>query len=105
MSISLFKHLPVPGRLTKSTVDAKYEPTVFVGIASYRDDECHETIESLFEAAQIPDNVFVGAYQQHSENDTNCTDFSTRCHEDQNHPVCSRRHHIKVKNTDWMNAR
>lgn len=43
--------------------------TIFVSIASYRDDECNLTIKRLFEKAKYPHNIFVGLCQQNSYND------------------------------------
>jgi len=40
------------------------EGTIFVSVASYRDDECSTTIRDLFEKAANPDRVFVGAVEQ-----------------------------------------
>lgn len=45
--------------------------TIFVSIASYRDVECSDTIESLFSNAEYPGNVFVGICEQNkSDNDS-----------------------------------
>jgi [Skp1-protein]-hydroxyproline N-acetylglucosaminyltransferase len=38
--------------------------TIFVSIASYRDDVCSTTVESLYSMADNPQNVFVGLCQQ-----------------------------------------
>ena len=38
--------------------------TIFVAVASYRDEICHETIGSLFKNAAFPDRVVVGLVQQ-----------------------------------------
>ena len=37
---------------------------IFVSIASYRDDECKDTVYEMFERARYPDNVAVGVVQQ-----------------------------------------
>ena len=36
------------------------QPTIFVSVASYRDDECSATIANLFKKATFPHRVFVG---------------------------------------------
>lgn len=50
--------------------------TIFVSVASYRDDECISTLEHLFHNADNPQNIYVGICQQNdmSENstDTEC---------------------------------
>ena len=46
---------------------------IFVSIASYRDDVCISTINSLYENAKYPDKVFVGICQQNYEDiDMDC---------------------------------
>ena len=49
------------------------ENTIFVSIASYRDDECKKTIKSLFDNAKYKNNCFVGICQQNNHNiDEDC---------------------------------
>lgn len=40
------------------------EKTIFVSIASYRDDRCSDTLKSLFQKAEFPQRVFVGLCEQ-----------------------------------------
>ncbi len=47
--------------------------TIFVSIASYRDKECSKTLETLFNNASIPQNVFIGICEQNSD------DLSEKC--------------------------
>jgi hypothetical protein len=47
--------------------------TIFISIASYRDDECQKTINSLFENAKYKNNCFVGICQQNNfDTDDDC---------------------------------
>lgn len=46
--------------------------SIFVSIASYRDDVCHDTLLSLFKKAQKPENIYVGICQQNKEDDNDC---------------------------------
>jgi len=46
--------------------------TIFVSIASYRDEVCNSTLKSLFSMADKPDRVFVGICQQNKEGDGEC---------------------------------
>jgi [Skp1-protein]-hydroxyproline N-acetylglucosaminyltransferase len=46
--------------------------TIFVSIASYRDDVCTTTIDSLYSMADKKENVFVGICQQNSPGDPGC---------------------------------
>lgn len=49
--------------------------TIFVSIASYRDDVCNSTLHSLFTMAENPTNVFVGICQQNKQDeDKDCLD-------------------------------
>jgi len=41
-------------------------PTIFLSIASYRDDECAATLQSLFETADHPERLTVGVCEQNS---------------------------------------
>ena len=43
--------------------------TIFVSIASYRDDVCNSTLKSLYEMSKYPENVFVGICQQNKEDE------------------------------------
>jgi predicted 2-oxoglutarate/Fe(II)-dependent dioxygenase YbiX len=45
------------------------EDRIFVQIASYRDPECRETIDSLYEQARWPERVYVAVCWQHLEGD------------------------------------
>ena len=40
--------------------------TIFVSIASYRDNVCTKTVQSLYEMADNPNKVFVGLCQQNN---------------------------------------
>ena len=47
--------------------------TIFVSIASYRDNECQKTLKSLFDNAKYKHNCFVGICQQNNYNiDDDC---------------------------------
>ena len=46
--------------------------TIFVSVASYRDDECKQTIIGMYKNAQVPQNVYVGICQQNKEKDEDC---------------------------------
>ena len=40
---------------------------IFISVASYRDDECSDTLKSIFEQAAMPENIVVGICQQNKE--------------------------------------
>lgn len=48
--------------------------TIFVSIASYRDDECNSTLSSIYENAANPANIFVGIVQQNDPTSLNSND-------------------------------
>jgi hypothetical protein len=48
--------------------------TIFVSIASYRDAQCPETIESIYTNAKYPTRVYLGICQQNKEEDIPCID-------------------------------
>jgi hypothetical protein len=46
--------------------------TIFVSVASYRDEVCISTLQSMFSMADKPDRVFAGVCQQNKEGDGEC---------------------------------
>jgi len=51
--------------------------SIFVSVASYRDNRCLKTIKSLFEMAKQPDRVFVGICEQNTmDTDESCVTWS-----------------------------
>jgi len=72
---------------------------IFVSVASYRDDECRDTVADLFEFAKFPERIVVGVCQQNKEQEEDCFD---RC------PECKKRKErkqIKVINFDSSDAK
>ena len=49
-------------------------PTIFVSVASYRDVECHATIQDLFQQAAAPHNIYVGVTEQNKTLAEGCVD-------------------------------
>lgn len=45
---------------------------IFVSIASYRDDECSKTLQSLFDNAKIWNRCYIGICQQNNKIDEDC---------------------------------
>jgi hypothetical protein len=57
----------------KSPVKIDTKPNkIFVSIASYRDDECQQTLKSIFDNADNPFNIIVGTCQQNKEDTEKC---------------------------------
>ncbi len=51
--------------------------TIFVSIASFRDLNCMKTLQSVFNKADHPENIFVGVVQQNAEQDPDCYTVGT----------------------------
>jgi hypothetical protein len=59
--------------LVPYTVTTKYPlipDAIFVSVASYRDDECKDTIASIYENASEPDKIYVGICEQNKDDAT-----------------------------------
>lgn len=54
---------PVTGSSVRGTACPISQRTIYVGIASYRDYQCRETLESAFQRAEYPNRVRVGTLQ------------------------------------------
>jgi [Skp1-protein]-hydroxyproline N-acetylglucosaminyltransferase len=86
------------------------QDTIFVSIASYRDNACLTTVDSIFRNAAYPKRIFVGICQQNSKNEhdvRNAQTFSTyqdnisvkrMPHVDAKGPVLARYHCSKLYN-------
>ena len=50
--------------------------TIFVSVASYRDDDCSTTLKNMFDNARFPERIFAGVCQQNKEGEAkeNCVD-------------------------------
>jgi hypothetical protein len=46
--------------------------TIFISVASYRDDECPNTLNSIYTNAKYPKRIFVGICQQNHISDIDC---------------------------------
>lgn len=53
--------------------------TIFVSVASYRDDECHDTVFELFSKANNPDRIYVGVVQQNKKKEEDCFIKCSEC--------------------------
>lgn len=52
--------------------------TIFISVASYRDSECTNTVNSIFEQAKYPERIFVGICQQNNKKDPDCSDVKQK---------------------------
>lgn len=84
-----FRHTPESVARWRTTAQAQgqgREPppppgSIFVSVASYRDDECKDTVTELFDLAQFPEKVFVGVVQQNKpgKGKEDCFDRCRKC--------------------------
>jgi len=56
----------------ENQIQNNYKPnTIFVSIASYRDSECSDTIESIYSNAKNPENIYIGICEQNNYDNSN----------------------------------
>lgn len=48
----------------RTLFEVRDDDSIFVSIASYRDENCPKTLEEMYSKASRPDNLFVGLVQQ-----------------------------------------
>ena len=72
-------------------------PTIFIGIASYRDPWCWKSVHTAFTRARYPERIFIGVVQQNAEGDPECITPQVPCDEDPTQVLCKYVDHIKVK--------
>jgi len=64
-------------------------PTIFVAIASYRDFQCRQTIESIFTRATHPERIRVAVVDQFDkEADVSCSHPESPCDQDPTQVLC-----------------
>ena len=63
------------GHLPTVLITPENGDSIFVAIASYRDDQCAPTVHDMYIKARYPENLYVGIVQQH-DNDENGGDRS-----------------------------
>ena len=65
------EHVPANAPITLDHLNL--EDSIFVTIASYRDEQCAPTILDMFQRAKNPHALFVGIVEQHFPGDRPCT--------------------------------
>jgi len=65
-------HIHKDIKIPKPEINRYSNKTIFISIASYRDDECPNTVEEIFSKAKFPQNIYLGICQQNSEEDIDC---------------------------------
>lgn len=69
-------------------------PTIFVSIASYRDPDCINTIESIYSRAALPERIRTVVVEQLRDEDIRCTQPTIPCEEDPQQVLCRYSHLI-----------
>lgn len=62
--VTLLLHPSSWSPISKEHVIADGEETIFVSVASYRDDDCSQTLKSMYANAKYPQRIFAGVCQQ-----------------------------------------
>jgi hypothetical protein len=61
-------HLPLPPPPVEQDVD----PKIFIGIASFKDARCGQTLQNAFSKALRPGSVYIGVVRQNAAADVDC---------------------------------
>ena len=106
---SLNKLVQFASKISSIYPDRGDEETIFVALASYRDDECVKTIINAFETAMYPDRIRFGVFQQHNVTDGDCTDYDKLINCDHRygliHPLCGRFWQIQIDRINFKDAK
>jgi len=80
-------------------------PTIFVGIASYRDHWCSKSLETGYGRAKYPNRIFFGVSQQNAPVDKPCLQTARPCDEDPEQVICKYRDNIRITEIDAADAK
>jgi len=85
--------------------DIDGQPTIFIGIASYRDAMCHETIERALVKAKFPNRLRFGIVEQNESGDVPCFYTELSCKDGPDQILCKFRDQIRVHRVAARQAR
>mmetsp|Transcript_17374 Transcript_17374/g.17471 ORF Transcript_17374/g.17471 Transcript_17374/m.17471 type:complete len:613 (-) Transcript_17374:358-2196(-) len=92
---------PVTGSSVRGDACPISQRTIYVGIASYRDFQCRETLESVFLRAENPKRIRVGVVDQIVVGeDVRCDDPIKPCEEDPEQALCKYKDQVDVYTMD-----
>jgi [Skp1-protein]-hydroxyproline N-acetylglucosaminyltransferase len=80
--------------VTPSTKDGLETETIFVSIATYRDPDCVNTVESIYSRATHPHRIRTVVVEQRREGDSFCTRPEVPCQKDPSQILCKYHHLI-----------
>lgn len=88
---------PVTGSFVRGDDCPELQRTIFIGIASYRDFQCRQTIETLFLRAENPERLRVGVVDQIVVGeDVACNEPIKPCEEDPGQALCKYQDRVDV---------
>eukprot|EP00483_Globobulimina_turgida_P007316 UN07330 len=105
---SLNKMVEFSSKMSSIYTDQGDTETIFIALASYRDNECVNTIINAFETAMYPDRIHFGVFQQHNITDGDCTDYDKLINCDNQqvmHPLCGRFWQIQIDRISFKDAK
>jgi len=79
-------------------------PTIFIGIASYRDPLCNVAVLTAFERAKHPERIILGIVEQNSDGDVKCLRTEKPCDKDSTQTICKYIDQIRLKEIDARTA-
>lgn len=81
------------------------QPTIFIGIASYRDFMCSDTLERALSFAKYPERLRFGVVEQNAPIDKHCFHVERPCSEDPQQLLCKYRANIRIHKVSALQAR
>lgn len=94
-------HVPPP---PKTDSWKRPETTMFVGVSSFRDKRCPQTLVNYFTKAKHPERLTVAVVQQNDHDDVDCvTEYCNRMNQKEG-PSCPYFNNIKTLRVEAKNA-
>ena len=89
------------GSYVEDVINSQRHETIFVAIASYRDFQCQQTIESILSRAKYPQRIRIAVIDQLDlENDLPCSEPEVPCTQNPNQILCQYANQIDFMEMD-----
>ena len=85
--------------------DENGNPTIFIGIASYRDEMCRGTVQRALANARYPWRLFFGVVDQRADGDRPCMRTKKHCKADPDQLLCKHAKQLRVMFVDAAEAK
>lgn len=83
----------------------RYDTSLFVGVSSFRDKRCPQTLVNYFTKAKYPNRVMVGVVQQNNHDDVDCvTEYCNLMGGHKEGPKCPHFDNIKTLRVEAKHA-